>query len=244
MTDEHRARILTQLVGTNPAELVPKRFCVASVELTGVSGAGIMLMSGDGSRGSVCASNPVSSLLEELQFALGEGPCIDASELDRPVLEPDLVAASRSGWVAFSGPAIDVGVRAVFGFPVRVGAARLGALNLHRDRPGPLTDEQHRDALVVAGIAAELILLLQANAPLGLLAKELEAGASFRTVVHQATGMVSAQLDVTLEEALVRLRSFAFGNNRPLANVARDVVERILSFGPSSDSGDGVEYPT
>jgi GAF domain-containing protein len=96
---------------------------------------------------------------------LGQGPCIEAYEEGRPVLEPNLTRPARPRWLGFTGPALDAGVRAVFGFPLRVGAVRLGALNLYRDRSGPLSDEQHADALVLADVAAELILMLQAHAP-------------------------------------------------------------------------------
>src|SRR5690242_1476197 len=117
-----------------------------------MSGAGIMLMSGDDLRGSLCTSNAVSALIEQLQYELGEGPCVDAFRDDRPVLEPDLVHPSRVRWLAFSGPAIDAGVRAVFGFPLRVGSVRLGALNLHRIQSGALTEDAHADALVMADV--------------------------------------------------------------------------------------------
>ncbi len=59
---------------------------------------------------------------------------------------------------------------------------------------------------------------MQADAPPGELAAALEARANFHYVVHQAAGMVAAQLDVGVAEALVRLRAHAFGNDRPLAD--------------------------
>jgi hypothetical protein len=154
------------------------------------------------------------------------------------VLEPDLAAPSNDRWIAFSPPAIAAGVRAVFGFPIRIGAAGLGALNLYRDRPGPLSDEHYADALVLADVAAELILLLQADAPPGVLATELESGASFHYVVHQASGMVSAQLGVPVDHALVRLRAYAFGTGTPLIDVARRVVNRIVRFEPDEPGAD------
>jgi hypothetical protein len=101
---------------------------------------------------------------------------------------------------------------------------------LYCDRPGPLTDDQHADALVMADIAAELVLAMQANAPPGRLAEELEAGADFQYVVHQASGMVAVQLAISVAQALIRLRGYAFGNDRPLAEVADDVVARRLRF--------------
>ena len=235
-----RLRILARLVGGGTPELETERLCEVCADVTGTSGAGIMLMSGDVPRGSVCTTNKVSVLVEQLQYTLGEGPCVDAYHQDRPVLEPDLAHPSTPRWLAFTGPAIEAGVRAIFGFPLRVGAVRLGALNLYCDQPGPLTDDQHADALVVADVAARAVLVLQANAPPGKLAAELEAGADFHYVVHQASGMVAAQLDVSVGQALIGLRAYAFGHDRPLAEVAKDVVARNLRFdsrGAEKDPG-------
>ena len=203
-----------------------------------MTGAGIMLMSEEVSRGSVCTTDPVSALIEKLQFELGEGPCVDACHLDRPVLEPDLARPATPRWLAFTTPALRAGARAVFGFPLRVGAVHVGALNLYRDRPGPLDDEQHADALVMADVAARAVLLLQADAPPGEIAAELGVGADFEYVVHQASGMVAAQLGVTVGVALVRLQAYTFGNDRPLADVARDVVSRTLRFDERSGEKD------
>jgi len=217
-----------------------QRLCDVCVEVTGATGAGIMLMSGDIPRGSVCTSDAVSTLIEQLQYELGEGPCVDAYHLDRPVSEPDLADAATSRWPAFTGPVVDAGARAVFGFPLQVGAVRLGALNLYFDTPGSLTDEQHADAMLLAGIVAQALMLLQAGAPPGAVATELEANADFQYVVHQASGMVAAQLEVTIGQALIRLRAHAFGNDRPLTDVARDVVDRRLRF----DAQSGEKDPT
>jgi len=195
-----------------------------------MNGAGIMLMSGDVCCGSVCTTDKVSDLIEQLQYTLGEGPCLDAYHQDRPVLEPNLGNPSTPRWPAFTGPAVEAGVGAVFGFPLHVGAVRLGALNLYRDRPGSLSDEQHADAMVMADVATEALLVLQADAPPGTLAAELEAGADFHYVVHQASGMVAAQLGVSVTDALVRLRAHSFGNDRPLTEVSQDVVARRLHF--------------
>jgi hypothetical protein len=227
---ERRERILTRLVGDSTPELETKRLCEVSAEVTDMSGAGIMLMSGAVPRGSLCTTNAVSTVIEQLQYSLGEGPCVDAYQQDKPVLEPDLAHPGTLRWLAFTGPALEAGVRAIFGFPLQVGAIRLGALNLYRDQPGPLTNEQHADALVMADVAAQAVFVLQAGAPPGRLAVELEAGADFQYVVHQASGMIAAQLDVSVAQALIRLRAYSFGNGRPLADVAADVVARRLRF--------------
>lgn len=190
-----------------------------------------MLMSGDIPGGSLCASNDVSQLIEELQYTLGEGPCVDAYHQDMSVTEPDLAAPVTRRWLAFTPPALKAGARAVFGFPLRVGAVRLGALNLYRDQPGPLSQEQHADAMVVAALAARWVLEAQAGAPAGHMAAELEAGADFHFTVHNAAGIVSVQEDISVAEALIRLRAFSFSSERQLADVAQDIIAHRLRLG-------------
>ena len=76
---------------------------------------------------------------------------------------------------------------------------------------------------------------MQGDTPLGMLAAELEAGGDFQLVVHQATGMVAAQLDVGVGEALSRLRAQAFADDRLLVDIADDVVQRRLRFAREDD---------
>lgn len=230
MPGDRLLRILRRLEAGGETVPGTARLCEVCADVVVLTGAGIMLMSGERARGSVCSSNQVSALIEELQFTLGEGPCVDAYHQDRPVLEPDLADPTSSRWLAFTPPAVAAGARAVFGFPMQVGTVRLGALNLYRDRSGALTDNQHADALVLAGVAARAVLSMQAQAPRGSLAPELEAGSDFRFVVHQASGMVSVQLEVSVAEALIRLRAYAFSHDRLLTDVAEQVVSRRLRF--------------
>ena len=228
MAGDRLLRILVELSSEWTSEAEPARLCEVCANISLMSGAGIMLMTGDTNQGSVCSSNPVSALIEELQFTLGEGPCVDAHRDDRPVVEADLADPDMPRWLAFAPPAVAAGARAVFGFPMRVGGARLGALNLYRDRPGPMTDDQYADSLVLAGVAARAVVALQANASPGALSPALEEGAHFRFVVHQASGMVAVQLGVSVGEALARLRAYAFSNDVLLTEVAEAIVARKL----------------
>jgi hypothetical protein len=200
------------------------RLCQVSKDIVGVSGAGVMLISGDLPVGSLCTTDEVSQLIEDLQYTLGEGPCVDAHHQNRVVDEPDLAAPRTPRWLAFTPPAVAAGARAVFGFPVQVGAARLGALNLYRDKPGPLGADQHADALVMADLIARWVLDVQAAAPADALARALELDGDFHFSVHNAAGALSVQLGVTVTEALIRLRAYAFAQGRPLRDVADDIV--------------------
>ena len=141
-----------------------------------------------------------------------------------PAAEPDVADPRRARWPTFTPLAEDAGAAAIFSFPLRVGGARLGALTLYQRRAGRLTDDQHADALVMAEVVVGAVLAQQAGARPGDLAAELEALSSSAAEVHQASGMVSVQLGVSVAEALLRLRAHAYAEGRALAAVAGDVT--------------------
>jgi GAF domain-containing protein len=230
MADDRLGQILAELSAGEEA-WTSARLCDAFSAVAGVTGAGVMLMSGDVQRGSLSVSDEVSRQMEELQYTFGEGPCLDAYRQDRIVAEPDLADPLDLRWLAFSPAALQAGIRAVFGFPLQVGAVRLGALNLYRDRPGPLSGEQHADTVVLAGVAAHWVLQAQATANPGMLATELKADADLHFAVHNAAGIVSVQEGISVADALIRLRAFAFANDRRVTDVARDVIARRLRLG-------------
>ncbi len=227
MAGDRLHRILAELP-TDGDAWTSARLCAAMPKIVDVTGAGVMLMSGDVPRGSLGASDEVSHLIEDLQYTLGEGPCVDAYQQNQVVTEPDLADPATRRWLAFAPAALEAGVRAVFGIPMRVGSVRLGSINLYRDAPGPLTGERHADALLVADVAARWVLDVQAGAPPGTVARELQSGANFHFAVHNAAGIVSVQQRISIAEALIRLRAYAFSNDRQLTDVAEDVIARRL----------------
>jgi hypothetical protein len=229
MSGERLFRILAELSSGGVTEPGAARLCEVCASVALMSGAGIMLMAGE-VQGSLCSSNAVSALIEELQYTHEEGPCVDAFDQDQPVLEPDLADPATDRWFAFTPAAVKAGARAVFGFPLHAGAVRLGALNLYRDRPGALTEEQNADSLVLAGVAARTVLGMQDHAVPGELGEELEREGNFRFVVYQAAGMVSESLGISIAEAFARLRGYAFGHDRSVTGVAKEVVSRQLRF--------------
>jgi hypothetical protein len=207
---------------------VGARLCGACVDVLDVAGAGIMLMTGGAHQGTFGVSNDVMTVVEDLQFTLGEGPCIDASRGTRPVLEPDLDEPASVRWPAFTGPAVGAGVRAVFGFPLLSAGGSLGALDLYLERPGHLTHQQLGDAAILATVISNAVLALQAGTVDGEVNAILDSALDHRAVVHQASGMVAAQLDIGVDDALVRLRALAYTSNRSVDEVARAVVTREL----------------
>lgn len=205
-----------------------QRLCAAAARAIPAAGAGVSLMSEGGGRGVAAASSEVSGRYEELQFTVGEGPCIDAFAFRRPVLEPALDNRSTGRWPVYSQSAHEGGVRAVFSFPLQVGAARLGVLDVYRTDSGSLTAEELAQALAFAQVAVLMLLDGQREASPGCVAEGLDEALAYRSTLYQAQGMVMIQLGVPLGEALVRLRAFAFAHERRLSSVALDVVARRL----------------
>jgi GAF domain-containing protein len=204
--------------------------CVEAAAVVGVTGAGVILMSGGRAIGNVCASNSMTEAAEEVQFTLGEGPCIDAFNTKARVLAPDLAHADGDRWPGFRTGAGAAGVRAAFGFPLMIYSVCFGALNLYNDRPGALDDEQLADAVVVAHVAGRTVLNWQSVAGPGSLPWQLEHVPLHRAVVHQAAGMVSVQASVPVSDGLVMLRAHAFAHDEPVAEVAAAVVDGNLRF--------------
>jgi hypothetical protein len=216
--------------------------CAACVAAAGVDGAAVWLATTTDRRALVHASDQVAVRLDDVQFTLGEGPCVDAWTGGGPVLVPDLDSADAAvRWPVYAPAAVAAGARALFAFPLQVGAIRVGTLDLYRAKPGSLSGEQLSYAL--AGSFAALSVVLAATHPAPQGTDEAEGIWPFDglgvgwTEVYQATGMVAVQLGIGLQEALVRLRARAFASGLPLAEVARLVVDRTLRFSPDQDSG-------
>ena len=210
------------------AATVIDRVCVAATRVLSLSGAGLSLMVDGELCGTAGATGSGIELIQELQLSLGQGPCVDAWRSGEPVTESDLADPALLRWPVFAQPAVEAGVRAVFAFPLRVGAIRIGVMALYRDREGGLSADEFADGLVLAEVAVQVVLGLQAGAEPDALHALLSTQPAYWAEVHQATGMISAQLGVSLDEAFVRLRAVSFAENRQLGEVAGDVVARRL----------------
>jgi hypothetical protein len=139
------------------------------------------------------------------------------------VLVPNLDLENRR-WPVFTPGAAALGVAAIFSFPLQIGAARLGVLDLHRTTPGPLTTRRLSGAFTLAE-ATTVALLDDVEAPQGA---GLPGQGDVHNGVHQATGIVTVQLDVSLHEALLRIRAHAYTHQLPLNEVGRQIVAHEL----------------
>lgn len=210
-----------------------QRLCAAASSLLDAAGVGLSVGASDDLLDSglqtFCATGSGTDG-EALQFDLGEGPSYTAHRSGWPVQVPDLERDDT--WPAFAAGAAAAGLRAVFAFPLRSGSVGLGALTLYQHVAAELTSEQYADALVVARFALNLLTALQAGRPPAELDQSLTDNLSNAAEVHQASGIVSVQLGITVGAALALMRAHAFAEASGLSEVATEIVGHRLKLGP------------
>jgi hypothetical protein len=197
------------------------------LELLPITGVAISVFDQDRRATLIQATDSTASRLDELQFALGEGPSVDAFRISSLVTVPDLAVADR--WPAFLESAAVLAVGAIFAFPLMLGAASTGTVTCYRTTPGHLDDEAADIGgslcRAIAGPAFRRAIVLAANESL-----DGEPPIESRREIHQATGMVLTQLNISATDALSRLRAYAFSSGYTLQEIAHDVVSRRLNF--------------
>lgn len=211
--------------------------CTAAVAALPVGGAGVSAMSRAAPSHPLCSTDDISEQLEELQLTLGEGPCVDAFLHGSAVLTPDLLTRDlQDRWMVFADAALEAGARAVFALPLQMGAISLGVLDLYAQVPVRLSAEELADALAFADLATLVLLdarIDETGGPPGT--RPAEDLGAYRAEIDQASGVLTVQLGVGIDEAFVRLRGYSFAQGRRLAEVAADVVARRLRFSPDAE---------
>ena len=138
------------------------RACVAGLD---IDGAAISLHTASTLRETLFATDATAELLEDLQFSLGEGACMEAAADRAPGAGTghDRHRRTRAGGPSTPTPCWQAGVGAVFALPLQWGTITLGVLDLYRSTPGSLSRTQLLDALSAADTAALLLLGLRTD---------------------------------------------------------------------------------
>ncbi len=212
-----------------PVSLSLTRVCAMARNELGLSGAALSVMTDRGAQAVVAASDRRSRALEQVSFTLGEGPAIEAFSYGRPVLAPDLGRAATR-WPGWAPEAAAIGVGAAYSFPVQLGAVRFGVLTAHSESARELTEPELRRCLVLAELATDLLLTSSTNGSQASPDPVLQQALHLRSEIYQAQGMVMVALDVSLAEALVRMRAYAFSSGRDLAEVALAIIGGSLTL--------------
>lgn len=200
-----------------------------------IDAAAISLIYDGAAGGTLGASGAAARLYDELQFTLGEGPCMDCVDLRAPILVTDLASANYVRRPAYGPAMLDHQIRGIFAIPVVLAGECVGALGLFRTQPGELGREHLAGAIVAAELAGiPLLDLMHSDLQAAVNDPDSDAWAEFnvlsRVEVSQATGMLVEQLGIEPAEALVRLRAHAYATARSATDVAREILDRRLKL--------------
>jgi GAF domain-containing protein len=203
------------------------------VRLLPVSGASVSTFGPLLGAETLSATDERAVRVDELQFDLGQGPCWDALTTRRPVIEPDL--SRTTSWPQFSRALDRQNIRSLFAFPLTFGPLDLGAIDLYSLDPVQLSQQQQEQTVALSAVVSRIVLRHAVDQ-----SAVTERVAPFsRRVIHQATGMVLAQLDITAEDAYLLIQARAFADGRPMQDVAQDIVKRQLRFTRDTDTAEG-----
>lgn len=210
------------LITDFPIQGILDRLVERIVDVLPITAAGVTLISAGADPHYIAASNDSALLFEQLQSELGEGPCVLAYQEGEAVSVIDVRTEPR--FPAFVPRALSAGLGAVFTFPLRSGDSRLGALDLYRDQPGPLTPDSMVAAQTLADVAAAYLLNAQIRAD--LLASSARARDSS---LHDAlTGLPNRAL-------LLERLQHSFRRSRRTANISAVLFADLDDFKAVND---------
>ncbi len=175
---------------------------------------------------TVCSSDRIAAELERIQLELGVGPCWQAKFTGIPVVVPDLTIGGDLSWPDLHAAAKSHGIRSTYAFPMAVGTVDVGVVDLFATHANALDSRDVEDAWAMADVAGLRVLdhlLDNLNTP-------ALAGSSPKRLIHQATGMVMAQLSIPSDDALVVIRAHAFATGTSISDIAEAVIRRDIDF--------------
>lgn len=231
-----RARFLAAVSRLETEQEQPARLCEACVRVLPVQRAAISVYVPGSGLEVLCASDAVAEQVEWARITLGEGPGVDAAAAAAGPMIVDDLSDPAGPWPTFAAQAVQSGIGALYSLPLEVGAIRVGVLDLYRNDAEALDARDFADAVAIAELVTAILLTVGRS---GRITESLgpwwDQPLGTREV-HQATGMIVAQLGVTARDAYVRMQAFAYAQGRLLNEIANAVVTRRLRFDPDPHS--------
>ena len=196
---------------------------IARRNIPGAEASSITLVRGD--RGFTAAhSGEMALAADELQYAEGYGPCLDAGRGNVVLRVDDMRTESR--WPDYAAKVLGEGVRSSLSVPLPYQGTSIGACNNYATVPEAFaTPESLAAALEVAEAIAVVVLNADTHAQLGEQARHMRLAMDSRAVIEQAKGVLMAQRHLDAEQAFEVLREASQRYNRKLRDIAQGIVD-------------------
>ena len=229
MSDSYGA--LTRLARAIAAESIDSplslRMCQACAGILGMDGGSLTLAYADEERVTLCATDEWSARLEDLQEVIGEGPSYDAYQ-ERLIHRLLVDGALELRWPLLSDAIKDgLGRCAVYAIPIKPGPQTMGVATFYQHEVSPMLIDEVEAQVLIDAVGVALV-----KDP-DVLDDDSHAKAeswNSRAQVHQATGMVMAQLSISSDDSIALLRAHAYAHRQSLAGTSADIIARRLDF--------------
>ncbi len=185
---------------------------------------------------TVGSSDDRAELLDETQYRLDGGPCLESLAQAVVVDCPDFEQETR--WPLYRAVASEHGLRCSLSLPLIVAGECFGAINVYGfDRPAMFDGDQRHRLEVVAAQAAGALRIATRHAKDTALLAQLEEALTSRSVIDQALGIIMARQHCSSETAFELLRRQSRNTRRRLRDLARDLVDEVSGRGPEQNGG-------
>jgi GAF domain-containing protein len=184
---------------------------------------------------TVAASDELTRDLDELQYATGKGPCLEALESGVPVFVTNMATESR--WAPYPEHAMAIGARSSMSYPMISGETAIGALNLyHFEAMTPGAPVQARAAHIAEHATGAVAIALRI-AEHSEAIDNLRTALTSRSIIDQAIGILMAQQRCDARSAFALLRHASQGRNIKLREVAAGMVAAVERGAPGGGGG-------
>jgi GAF domain-containing protein len=189
--------------------------------IPGVSEASVMLVHGTGGR-TAAFTGQLALALDESQYQLGNGPCLDAASSGGTLVVDDMAAETR--WPDWTPGSLRAGARSSLSIGLPVQETLTGALNLYATEPHAFDDEAIAVAKTFASYASVAMGNVYVYEAKRTLAQHMEAAMESRAVIEQAKGIIMGDRRCTADEAFAILSKLSQDTNRKVRDVAIALV--------------------
>ena len=193
--------------------------------IPGADGAGLTLLEEDRAD-TIVATAPFVSEIDDIQYGIGQGPCISAAATAETVMSGSLGGDQR--WPRFGGRVARLGVHSVVSLPLITPDGVVGAMNVYAHAKNVFDDRAAELGEIFAVPAAIAVQNAQVLAQTQRLAEQLQAALETRGVIDRAVGILMSRSGGTEHEALERLRTLSQHEHHKLAVVAQQIVDEAV----------------
>jgi hypothetical protein len=224
------AKISAMLNDTSTRPNLGERICQIGIKLLGADGVSLALTFGNVLNSEI-NSDREYAFLDEQQFTYAEGPTYDARKSAEPVSAKNFESnAEKTRWPIFSPIALDRGVHSMVAFPLRVGNTNLGVLSAYRKNTNQLLSNEFIDGLTLSSLAGSFLIQEMTNNDSKNSDSIIDAINQDQSIIHLASGVIAEKFNLSIVEALVRLRAYAYRKDLPLLTVATEIAEGNMKF--------------